>query len=101
MFFLFFFFNFIYLFIFGCVGSSLLHVGSLQPLRAGATPRGGARASHCGGLFRCGAQAPGAGPSSRGTRAQQPWLAGSRAQAQQWLTGLATPRHAGSSRIRA
>ena len=42
------------------------------------------------------------GPSSCGTQAQQLWLAGSRAQAQQpWRTGLAAPRHVGSSRTRA
>ena len=57
---LFFFLNFIYLFIFGCVGSSLLHVGFLQLLRAGATLRGGVRASHCGGFSCCGTQALGA-----------------------------------------
>ena len=41
---------------------------------------GGTRASHCCGLSRCGAQAP-------GVQAQWPWL-----------TGPATPRHVGSSR---
>ena len=50
----------IYLFIFGCVGSSLLHVGFLQLLRARATLHGGVRASHCGGFSCCGAQALGA-----------------------------------------
>ena len=50
---LFYFINlFIYLyFSFGCVGSSLQ--------RAGATLHRGARASHCCGLSRCGAWAPG------------------------------------------
>ena len=43
---------FIYLFIFVCVGSSLLCVGFLQLFRAGATLHCGARASHCGG-FSC------------------------------------------------
>ena len=43
-----------------------------------------------------------AGFSSCGSRAQQLWLAGSRAQAQQlWCTGLVAPRHVGSSRTRA
>ena len=56
--FFFFFLNFIYLFIFGCVGSSLLCEGSLQLRRAGATPHRGARASHRRGLSRCRAQAP-------------------------------------------
>ena len=54
-------FLFFYLFIiFGCIGSSLLHAGCLQLRRAGATPHRGARASHCGGLSRCGARALGA-----------------------------------------
>ena len=67
---------FIYLFIFGCVGSSLLHAGFLQLRRAGATLCCGARASHCSG-FSCGAQALGTrasvvvarGLSSCGSRA--------------------------------
>ena len=65
--FFFFFFNkfylFIYLFIylfnfFGCIGSSLLHVGFLQLWQAGATLRCSAHASHCSG-FSCGAWALG------------------------------------------
>ena len=41
------------------------------------------------------------GFSSCGPRAQQLWLVGSRAQAQQlWHTGPAAPRHVGSSRTR-
>ena len=35
---IFFFYKFIYLFIFGYIGSSLLHVGPLQLRRVGATP---------------------------------------------------------------
>ena len=54
--FFFFFFKFI---IFGCAGSLLLRAGPLQLWRAGATLRCGAQASHCGGLSRCGARAPG------------------------------------------
>ena len=51
--------------------------------RAGATLHRGARASHYRGLSCCRAQAP-------------------EAQAQQlWLTGLAAPRHVGSSQTRA
>ena len=74
---------FIYLFIFGCVGSSFLCEGFLQLRQAGATPHLGARASHYRGLSRCRAQAPDA-------------------QAQQlWLTGLVAPRHVGSSQTRA
>ena len=72
-----------YLFIFDCVGSSLLREGFPQPWQAGATPHHGARASHHHGLSHCGAQAPDA-------------------QAQQlWLTGPAAPRHVGSSQTRA
>ena len=46
----FFFFKFIYLFIFGCVGSSFLCEGFLWLWRAGATLHRGAWASHCRGL---------------------------------------------------
>ena len=76
--FFFFFINlFIYLFIFGCIGSSLLCTGFLWLPRAGATLRCGARASHCGGFSCCGARARGAqasvvvahGLSSRGSQA--------------------------------
>ena len=78
-----------YLFIFGCVGSSLLHAGSPQLRRAGATLCS-VRASHCGGFSCCGARALGLrasvvvarGLSSCGSWAQLLWLAGSRAQAQ-------------------
>ena len=74
---------FIYLFIFGCVGSSFLCGGFLQLRQAAATLHHGARASHYLGLSRCRAQTPDA-------------------QAQQlWLTGLVAPRHVGSSQTRA
>ena len=53
-----FFYKFIYLVSFGCVGSLLLRVGFLQLWRAGATLRC-AWASHCSGFSCCGAQAPG------------------------------------------
>ena len=90
--FLIFFFN---LFIFGCVGSSLLRAGPLQLLRAGAIPRRGARASHFGGLFVAEHGLQVGGP-------QQLWLSGSRVQAQQlWRRGPAAPPHMGSSRTRA
>ena len=72
-------FLFIYLFIYGCVGSSFLREGPLQLWQAGAALHRGAQASHYRGLSCCGAQAPDA-------------------QAQQlWLTGPAAPQHAGSS----
>ena len=48
------------LFLFGCVGSSLLRAGFLQLQQVGATLHCGVRASHCGGFSCCGAQALGA-----------------------------------------
>ena len=87
-FFLFYFLNFIYLFIlinlfiylfvFGCVGSSFLCLDFVQLRRAGATLHRGARASHYRGLSCCGAQAQSL-----------------------WLTGPVVPRHVGSSQTRA
>ena len=98
-----------YVFVFGCVGSLLLHVDFIQLRQVGATLRCGARASHCSGflLQSTGSRHTASAVvalrlSSCGTRAQQLWLAGSRAQAQQlWHTGLAAPWHVGSSRTRA
>ena len=58
-------------------------MGPLQLRRVGATPRHNAWASHCGGLSRCRARAPERRLSSCGIWAQQLWLTGSRAQAQQ------------------
>ena len=49
-----------HLFIYGCIGSSLLCMGFLKLWRAGATLRCSAWVSHWGGLSCCGAQAPGA-----------------------------------------
>ena len=76
-----FFFNkFIYLFIFGCAGSSFLCEGFLQLQQAGSTLHRGVLASHYRGLSCCGAQAPDA-------------------QAQQlWLTGPVALWHVGSSK---
>ena len=54
-----FFFNFL-IFIFGCIGFSLLHMGFLQLRQAGPTLRCGAWTSHCGGFPCCRARAPGA-----------------------------------------
>ena len=81
---LFFFFNiYLFIFIFGCVGSLFLCEGFLQLWQAGATLHRGAQASHYRDLPYCGAQAPDV-------------------QAQQlWLTGPVAPRHAGSSETRA
>ena len=80
----------IYLFIYGCIGSSLLRAGFLQLRRAGAALRCGARASHGGGFLL----------QSRGSRRVGFRSCGSRAQ-QLWRTGLVAPRHVGSSRTRA
>ena len=49
---------FVYLFIYGCVGSSFLCEGFLQLWQAGATLHRGARASRYHGLSCWGAQAP-------------------------------------------
>ena len=68
--FFFFFFPSIYLFIFGCVGSLLLHAGFLQLRRAGTALRCGARASHCSGFSCCGAQVLKHRLSSCGAQAQ-------------------------------
>ena len=57
---LFFFFNLLNLFIFGCVGSSLLRAGFLSLWRVGATLHCVAQASYCGGFSCCGARALGA-----------------------------------------
>ena len=59
----FFFYNFIYLFIFGCAVSLLLCKGFLQSQQAGATIHCGATTSHCGGFSCCAVQALGMGAS--------------------------------------
>ena len=97
------FFNLFYLFIFGCVGSSLLHAGfSLVVASRGYS------SLRCTGfslrwlLWLPSTGSRRAGFSSCGTWAQQLWLAGSRAQAQQlWHMGLVALWHVGSSRTRA
>ena len=69
---------FVCFYFFGCVRSSLLHMGFLYLWRAGVTLRCGAWASHCGSFSCCGAQALGTwasvvaacGLSSCGTQAQ-------------------------------
>ena len=93
---------FIYLFIFGHTGSSLLRMGFLQLWRVGATLRCGAWASHCSGFSLQSTGSRHAGFSGCGTWAQQLRPTGSRAQAQQlWHTGLVVPWHVGSSQTRA
>ena len=85
------FFKYIYLFIFGCIGSSLLRVGFswgewellLVVVRWLLLLRN--MGSRCTGFSSC------------GTWAQQLRLVGSRAQSQQlWRTGLVAPWHVGS-----
>ena len=51
--------DYIYLFIFGSIGSSFLSVGFLSLQRAGATLHCGAWASHGGDFFCCGGRALG------------------------------------------
>ena len=83
-------FYFIQLFIFGCVGSLLLHVGFLQLQRVGATLSCGAWASHCGGFSCCRTCALGVrasvvvarGLSSCGSRALERRLSSCGARAQ-------------------
>ena len=73
---IYFIYSFLFVFVFGCVGS-LLRVGFLQLRRAGATLHCGSQTSHRGGFSCCGAQALGArasvvvacGLSSCGSRA--------------------------------
>ena len=89
------------LFIYGCVGSSLLCAGSLQLRRAGATLRCSTRASHCGGFSCCGARALGTWASevvarrlsSCGSRALEHRLSccGARAQFLCGMWGLPGP----------
>ena len=60
-----------------------------------------ARGSPCSGFSCCGVRFYMHRLCSRSTRAQQLWLPGSRAQAQQlWHTGLAAPQYVGSSWIK-
>ena len=73
----------IYLFIFGCTGSSLMREGFLQLWRVGATLHCSAQSSHRGGFSCCGARALGVRASvvvARGLSSCG--LVGSRAQAQ-------------------
>ena len=81
-------------FIFGYVGSSLLHMGFLYLWRVGATLRCGVRLLIAVASLCCRAWALGSGASVV-------WLAGSRVQAQYlWRVGLVALRHVGSSQTR-
>ena len=111
------------MFIFGCVGSLLLHAGTRQPRQAGASPRHGTRAPHHGGLSHRRAQAPGMRasvavahrlsncglralehrPSSCGTRVQSSRFAargilpdpGSNPRSLHWQADFQPPHHQG------
>ena len=95
-------FIFIYQFVFGSAGSSLLHELFSSCGEQGPLSSCDVWASRCGGFSCCGAQALGhAGLSSCGMWAQQLWLPGSRPQAQQLCCmGLVAPRHVGSPQTR-
>ena len=93
-------FIYFYLFIFGCIGSSLLRMGFFQCGERGLLFVAVRRLliAVASLVAEHGLQ----GFSSCGTWAQQLWLTGSGAQAQQlWCTGLVALWHVGSSRTRA
>ena len=103
-FFIFYFFkiNLFILFIFGCVGSLLLCGLSLVAVSGGYSSLRCADFSLRWLLLLQSMGSRRVGFSSCGTRDQQLWLTGSRAQAQQlWHTGFVAPRHVGSSWTRA
>ena len=91
--------NFLFIFIFGCAGSSLLLEAFSGCGEQGPLSSCSAQISHCGDLS-CGARALGhMGFSSCSTKSQDLQFPGSRAQVQ-WLWGIgpATPQHVDSSR---
>ena len=82
--------NFIYLLFLAMLGLCGCEGLSLAVESRGSSLHCGVQSSHCGGLSRYGAQAPGpAGSRSRGTWAQRVWC-----------TGLIAPGHVWSSWIR-
>ena len=90
-----FFKNLFYLFIFGCIGPSLLCAGFLQLWRAGAT-------LHCSVRCLLLLQSTGSrcvGFSSCGSQAQQLWH-GLQSAGSVVLAHLVTPQHVGSSQTR-
>ena len=93
------FFFLMYLFILGCVRSSLLHAGFLYLRRAGATLRCSVQASHCSGFSCCGARALGVQASVAVARRLS--SCGSQALKHRLSTGLVALRHVWSSQTRA
>ena len=92
---------FLILFIFGCVGSSLLRGLSLVAASRGYSSLWCAGFSLWWLLLLRSTGCRSVGFSSCGSWAQQLWHTGSRAQAQQlWRTGLVAPWHVGSFRTR-
>ena len=77
-----------FIFIFGCVGSPLVHAGFLQLRRAGATPRGPLLAAV-------------RGPPTEAASSAAEHRLQARGPQQSWRTGLAAPPHVGPSRTRA
>ena len=77
-------------------------VRAFSLMARGGYSSGSVQASHCSGFSCCGAQTLGhTGFRSCNTWAQQLWLTGSRAQAQQfWCTVSVALQHVGSSWIR-
>ena len=98
--------NLFILFIFGCIGSSLLRAGFSSCDERGPLPAAVhglltavSPTPHPNPVAEHGLQAH--GPSSCGSLAQQLWLAGSRVQAQKLgRTGLVALQHVGSSQTR-
>ena len=95
----------IYLFSFGCIGSSLPRVGFLSCCsELGLLFVGGARVSHCGGFSYCRARALGVRASvvvAREPSSCGAWALGHVGLQQLWRMGLVAPRHVGSSQTRA
>ena len=88
------------MFISGCIGSSLLHVGFLWLRPVGATLRCRARASQCRGFSCCGARALCVQASA--VVARRLSSCGSRALERRLSScGLVAPRHVGPSQTKA
>ena len=73
--------NYVYLFIWGCAGSSVLHELFSGCGEQGLLPSYGARASHCGGFSCCRARALEHTDFSSWSRSAQGWFPGSTAVA--------------------